>query len=309
MKIGFIGRGKILQNSIDSFLAKGFQVPFIISGKTPSDYTLQLEDLEKYANKKKIPFYNTSKITVEFLNSVFSGSTKADICISVNFASIISQKVIDLFEYGILNAHGGDLPRYRGNACQAWAIINRENHIGLSIHRMIGGEVDSGLILEKNLYPIDINTRIGNVYDWFEKDSPDLFVSAVEKLVANKDYFLEKQNEEFALRCYPRVPEDGLIKWDQTAESIVRLINASSEPYAGAFAYIGNEKVIIWRARMVASKQKILAVPGQVLSIDNKGVEVAVGNQETILIETCSFQELDKVNPQSFIKSIRTRFK
>ena len=36
------------------------------------------------------------------------------------------EEVIDFFELGILNAHGGDLPRYRGNACQAWAIINGE---------------------------------------------------------------------------------------------------------------------------------------------------------------------------------------
>ena len=27
---------------------------------------------------------------------------------------------------GILNAHGGDLSKYRGNACQAWAILNGE---------------------------------------------------------------------------------------------------------------------------------------------------------------------------------------
>ena len=37
-----------------------------------------------------------------------------DIVISVNYSGIIPQEVIDLFDNGILNAHGGDLPRYRG---------------------------------------------------------------------------------------------------------------------------------------------------------------------------------------------------
>ena len=38
---------------------------------------------------------------------------------------MFSQSTIDLFPLGIL-IHGGDLPKYRGNACQAWAIINGE---------------------------------------------------------------------------------------------------------------------------------------------------------------------------------------
>ena len=59
----------------------------------------------------------------------------------MNYTGIIPQSIIDIFQYGILNAHGGDLPRYRGNARQAWA-HNGEKSIGLCIHKMIGGEID-----------------------------------------------------------------------------------------------------------------------------------------------------------------------
>ena len=47
-------------------------------------------------------------------------------------------KVISIFTLGILNAHGGDLPRYRGNACQAWAIINGEEktYVGYSLKKI-----------------------------------------------------------------------------------------------------------------------------------------------------------------------------
>ena len=46
------------------------------------------------------------------------------------------------------NAHAGDLPRYRGNACANWAIINGEDKVGLSIHKMDAG-LDSGPIIQK----------------------------------------------------------------------------------------------------------------------------------------------------------------
>ena len=73
----------------------------------------------------------------------------------------IPNKIINYFNYGILNAHGGDLPRYRGNACQAWAILNGENKIGLCIHKMVGGELDSGDIISRDYLDIGENTKIG----------------------------------------------------------------------------------------------------------------------------------------------------
>lgn len=41
----------------------------------------------------------------------------AEVAISVNWLTLIKQPLIDQFKYGIINAHAGDLPRYRGNAC------------------------------------------------------------------------------------------------------------------------------------------------------------------------------------------------
>ena len=81
---------------------------------------------------------------------------------------------------GILNAHGGDLPRYRGNACQAWAILNGEEKIGLCIHKMIGGELDSGNIIAKEFLKIDINTKVTQVWGWMSTSIPKLFLKLYE---------------------------------------------------------------------------------------------------------------------------------
>ena len=111
--------------------------------------------------------------------------------------------MVDLFPYGILNAHGGDLPRYH-NACQAWAIINGESRIGLCIHRMIGGELDSGDIIARDFLSINHNTKVTSILDWMNNRTPKQ-LKAVQKLAENPSYFLEKQSEDptKALRCYP----------------------------------------------------------------------------------------------------------
>ena len=44
----------------------------------------------------------------------------------MNFSNLISKDFLNFFKFGVLNAHYGDLPRYKGNACPNWAILNNE---------------------------------------------------------------------------------------------------------------------------------------------------------------------------------------
>ena len=151
-----------------------------------------------------------------------------------------------------MNAHGGDLPRYRGNACQAWAILNGEERIGLCIHKMIGGELDSGDIIARDYLPIDHRTKVTEAWKWLEIRVPELMLQAVDRLSKNSGFILERQSRDLkdALRCYPRRPEDGRIDWSKSAMDVLRLINACNKPYAGAFCYSEGEKIIIWDAQL-----------------------------------------------------------
>ena len=92
---------------------------------------------------------------------------KPDVGVSLNFTKIIPKEIIDLFPLGILTAHGGDLPKYRGNACQAWAFKWRKR-IGLCIHKMVGNELDNGDIIAKDYLKIDDNTKITEILNWIK---------------------------------------------------------------------------------------------------------------------------------------------
>ena len=220
---------------------------------------------------------------------------------------MIPQEVIDLFPLGILNAHGGDLPKYRGNACQAWAILNGEKRIGLCIHRMIGGELDSGDIIAREYLSIDHDTKVTQVWKWMVQRIPELMVKAVTRLSSDRDYVLEHQSKDSknALRCYPRKPEDGRIDWHQPALNILRLINASNKPYAGAFCDYEGAKLIIWDAVLVNDDEVFCAVPGQVTKIGEGFVEVACGEGKLRLLG----MEMNRqaIKPSELIRSIRKR--
>jgi UDP-4-amino-4-deoxy-L-arabinose formyltransferase/UDP-glucuronic acid dehydrogenase (UDP-4-keto-hexauronic acid decarboxylating) len=304
MRIAIIGRSETLYNIALSLLEKDHEIVFILTAKEAPEYLRNTEDFRKLADKYRIPFEQGSQI-VEYAD--FLRNAHADIGVSMNYPGILPQSVIDLFPLGVLNVHGGDLPRYRGNACQAWAIINGEESIGLCVHKMIGGELDSGDILARDYINIDHNTKVTQVLEWIAVCAPKLIHEALQKLKGNPDYVLEKQSKNLndTLRCYPRKPEDGRIDWSQPAIDVIRLINASNKPYAGAFCEFEGEKLIIWDAELLDDGEVFCAVPGQVTRIGDGFIEVACKDAK-IVISTCE-KNGAVCNISTFIRSIRKR--
>ena len=145
----------------------------------------------------------------------------------MNYINVISEEVINSFRLGVLNAHAGDLPKYRVNACKAWALINGEDKIGLCIHQMVGGELDSGDIISRDYLDVNINTKVTEVIKWMDNRIPILLLDAANKLSENSKDVLEVQPKDpkDILTGYARKPEDGEINWKDSAETILRLIN------------------------------------------------------------------------------------
>ncbi len=306
-----IGRTEILYNTINLLRTNGHQAKLIITSKEAPEYTRTSEDFRHLAKEINAEFLYTPKINdpenIERIKSL----GHIDICISVNCVSIINQEVINLFPLGILNAHSGNLPKYRGNAPVAWAIINGDDVIGHCIHNMIGGELDSGNIIIRNLYQTNINTKIKEVYNWISTITPGMFLEAFNVFEKNKDYYLEQQpiDKSNVLRTYPRIPEDGKIDWNKSNMEILRLINASSEPYSGAFCEYNNDNLIIWSAGIEDDEERCCGVPGQVTAIDksDNSILVLTGDGKLRIKEVSLNNQ--RIRPAEVIKSLRNRLK
>ncbi|RXJ90604.1 formyl transferase [Arcobacter sp. CECT 8983] len=305
MKVAIIGRTEILYKSIELLLKNGYEIPLIITSKEAPEYIKISKDFEKLSNEIGAKYIYTNKLD-EFKEEIKRAD--CEIAVSLNYSSIISQDVINLFPLGVLNAHGGDLPRYRGNACQAWAIINGEEKIGLCIHSMIGGEVDSGNIIDREYFDIDINTKVTQCWEWMVNRIPDMFVNSVQKLQKDPNYILEEQSKDpkEAIRCYPRIPEDGKIDWSKSNIEILRLINASNKPYAGAYSFYEDNKLIIWDAELFEDDENYLSVVGQVASIEKDGSILVICGNGKLKINEIEYDGFIG-NPNEKIKSIRKR--
>lgn len=307
MRVAVIGRTEILYETALLISNAGHEIVCIITSKEAPEYTRTAQDFRSLSEEWGIPFAEGSKI-IEHADLL--RNSQAEIAVSMNYTGIFPKSVIDIFPLGVLNAHGGDLPRYRGNACQAWAILNGEERIAMCIHKMIGDELDSGDIISRDYMQIDRTTKVTHTWEWMRQRTPELMLEAIEKLKQSPSNILEAQSKhpKDALRCYPRLPEDGRIDWNQPAIQILRLINASNRPYSGAFCNFEDKRMRIWDAALVEDEEVYFAISGQVTAISEDFIEVACGSGK-LKIYRAQLDDGNESSPSRFITSIRKRLK
>ena len=72
-----------------------------------------------------------------------------------------------------------------------------------------------------------------------------------------------------------RVPVDGIIDWETRAPYLYDWVRAQTRPYPGAFTYLGDEKVVVWKARPVELHES--APAGTIVAARAEGPVVACG--------------------------------
>jgi methionyl-tRNA formyltransferase len=301
----------MLAASAERLAAEGHRIVCVVACAPAPDYGGSVADFEQLAQRHSAPFlYSHALDSAEVVTLLYSA--RPDIGISAGWPSRIDERTRDLFPFGILNIHGGDLPRYRGNAPFAWAILQGEPHAGITVHLMDDG-LDSGPVLCKVMVPLSADTYIGDLYARMEQEAPALFLRAVEGL-ETRTITPEPQTGP-TLTGFSRRPEDGRIQWGRGADDIARLVRCSSEPLAGAFARFDGQLIRVWRARVQREatvtaypKPTRLAVPGQVLSVWDSSVSVHCGgSHEALLLDVVQMPNGDRQPAAAVLRSLRDR--
>lgn len=304
MRLAIIGRTRMLLTSAERLAAAGHRVVAVIACTPAPDYGGTADDFQRLAATHSAPYLFTDSLNTAGVAQLLRDA-RPDVAASAGWPTRIDARTRDLFPFGILNIHGGDLPRYRGNAPFAWALLNGEPFVGITVHQMDDG-LDSGPVLVKAHIPLTTDTYIGDLYAALDREGPSLFVQAINGLADGSLTPCPQQG--IPLVGYSRRPEDGAIQWQKAATHIARLVRASSEPLAGAFATFNGQRLTVWRARAVPVAgldpvPRYLAVPGQVISRTDTDVTVACGSGE-VIVETVG---ADRQPAATVIRSLRDR--
>ncbi|MCL6335019.1 bifunctional UDP-4-amino-4-deoxy-L-arabinose formyltransferase/UDP-glucuronic acid oxidase ArnA [Pectobacterium carotovorum subsp. carotovorum] len=185
-----------------------------------------------------------------------------DVIFSFYYRTLLSDDILQLPAFGAFNLHGSLLPRYRGRAPVNWVLVNGETQTGVTLHKMVS-RADAGDIVAQSVVAIDDDDTALTLHGKCRTAAAALLAQQLP-LIRSREITLTPQDESRASYFGRRTAADGLIDWHKSAREINNLIRAVTEPYPGAFTFLGERNVTIWRARVV--KDKIGGEPGAILS-------------------------------------------
>ncbi|WP_134705905.1 bifunctional UDP-4-amino-4-deoxy-L-arabinose formyltransferase/UDP-glucuronic acid oxidase ArnA [Rahnella sp. CJA17(1/100)] len=201
-----------------------------------------------------------------------------DIIFSFYYRNMLSEEILSLAPQGGFNLHGSLLPRYRGRAPVNWALLNGETETGVTLHKMVK-RPDAGDIVGQRKVAITGDDTALKLHAKVREAAKALLTDVLPEMKAG-NITLTAQDESQASYFGRRTAADGEIHWHKSATEINNLIRAVTEPYPGAFSYLGQRKLTIWRARPLATQHD--KQPGTVLSSDPLTIACGEGALEIL---------------------------
>jgi methionyl-tRNA formyltransferase len=222
--------------------------------------------IENICKENKLKLFRVNKL--DELKNVIEGS---DFGICAGFMQIIGEDIFNLPEKGIFNLHCGKLPKYRGRAPISRAIINGENKVIVTIHKIDAG-VDSGEICIEDYIRIKENDDVNSLYKKCSEKSAELLTKFVNKVKKEK---IKLKRQRITKKANLRINEDERkINWNNTSKRIFNLIRALRSPYSNSYCFYNLKKIYFNKARIIESKMNDKFKNGEIAIVKKEGLVI-----------------------------------
>ena len=154
-----------------------------------------------------------------------------DIGIVAAYGEILRKAVLNLPPLGYLNIHPSLLPRHRGPAPVATAILEGDTETGVTIMKL-NRRMDSGPIVEQTTVPLLPDARTGPMTDRLFTLGAQMLIDVLPRY-ATGTCALREQDDSQATMTRLIAKTDGVIDWSQSAHALERATRAYT-PWPGA---------------------------------------------------------------------------
>jgi len=248
MRIVFLSTPEFGISSLEKLIASRHEVVAVVTQvDKPSGRGkhMKASPVKEYALKHGLKVLEYAKISRDGVDEL--RTLNPDIMITAAYGQILSQAIIDIPKYGIINVHGSLLPKYRGASPIQSAIIKGENVTGITIMQTEAG-MDTGDILAKETTEIGEQETAGELMARMAIIGADLLLKTLDE-IENGETNPEKQHHASATITTKLKKEDCYINFNKSAKEVKCLIlGANPDPVAST--ELEGEIVKIYRARI-----------------------------------------------------------
>ncbi|KRA83613.1 methionyl-tRNA formyltransferase [Altererythrobacter sp. Root672] len=194
----------------------------------------------------------------------------------VGWSQLCRSEFLALKPGRIVGYHPAALPRLRGRAVLPWTILLDEKITAGSLFWLEEG-TDDGDLIAQEFFHVAPDETATTLYARHMLALGAMLARVLPELASGRQP-RTAQDERYATYAAKRTPSDGLINWAAGAREIDRLVRAVGRPYPGAFSYLGDEKLILWKSSPAADDGRYHARPGQIVACGDDTLVVQTGD-------------------------------
>ncbi len=203
-----------------------------------------------------------------------------DFIVVVAFGKILPKDLLSIPRICPVNVHASLLPKYRGAAPVAWAILNMEKETGVTTMHMDEG-MDTGDILLFESIPIFPDDTTATLSDRLAHLGADLLIRTLNGLVEGR-VVPKPQDHSLATSAPMLRKKDGRIDWSLPADRLEAFIRGVT-PWPGAFTFLNDKRLKIFSAEVVQTRSQ--ALPGTVVQGFPDELRVSTGGGLLSILE------------------------
>lgn len=259
------------------------------------------DDIVNYAETQHLSFHSWSEIREGGVDWLKKKRVYAMVCVGWRY--LVPVEMGEWLSGRILATHDSLLPRYRGFAPLASALINGESEVGVTV-MLAAEEVDAGDIVYQGKVKVNRTDTIATL----TKKVVPLFTHGVteslRKLIKGTLVGTPQDHSKSTYSIW-RDEDDLWIDWNESAESIERMVRALGPPYMGARTRMRDEIVVIHSARVLPDFPFEIRQPGKVWSLSEAGEPVVLCGRGMLLIQ----EAIAGDRPLIPMNNLRVRFR
>lgn len=232
---------------------------------------LRPSPVKKEALARDVPVYQPWSLRSAEGVSRLAG-WRPEVIVVAAFGQILSPEVLELPPYGCLNVHASLLPRWRGAAPVAAAILAGDELTGVTIMKMDAG-LDTGPILAQREEPIRSDDTRATLMERLSYVGAELLAETLPAYLAG-ELHTQPQDDDKATFADRLRKEDGELDWARSAVQLDQKIRAFT-PWPGTFTFWRGSRLKVLKASPLPDWEGG-AAPGTVVELE-EGAAVATG--------------------------------
>lgn len=198
-------------------------------------------------------------------------------CVTAAFGQILSQEILDIPVRGTVNVHASLLPRHRGSAPIAWALLQGDRTVGVTTMLTDKGIDTGAMLLKCETEPGPMET-CGELTERLSHLGAQLLVETLAGM--EQGTVSPVAQDEAAMTYDPMLTKEmGIIDWTLPAQEIVCRIHGLN-PWPAASTAMEGGRLKLLKAAVVEGS----GAPGEILTADPKvGLVIACGEGAVLI--------------------------